>query len=250
MSQKVLLNTLNVDFIKSIPLFSGLSEAEKDILLKDGNVYTYSRKKTLFRHGDPVTHFYVICNGTVRLFHETPDGCEVTTDILIAGDTICAADIFASSKMHHTHAAAVNDAVVMEFSMDWLRKTAQQYPRIAFNLLSMLSHLTHQLKTEAENQATMSALQLAACFLQQTCVFNGFNPKGFELPYNKSLIASRIGMKLETLSRTLPKLKEIGISSEGRHVAFHDLPAIKQSVCDHCPGMEHCHAHKMLHQKQ
>lgn len=249
MSQKVLLNALNVGFIKNISLFNGLSETDKELLLRDGSIYSYLRKKPLFRHGDPIMHFYVVCSGTIRLYHETPDGCEVTTDILIAGDSICAADIFSSLGMYQTHAEAVIDATVMEFSTEWLKKTAQRFPIIAFNLLSMLSQQTHKLKTEAENQSNMSALQLTACFLQQTCVFNGFNPAGFILPYSKSLIASRIGMKLETLSRTLPKLTEIGIASEGRHIALRDLATIKQNVCDHCPGTEHCHAYDVLHQK-
>ena len=46
---------------------------------------------------------------------------------------------------------------------------------------------------------------------------------GFTLPFKKSLIASRLGMELETLSRALPKLKEHGITVKGSQVVFHDV---------------------------
>jgi CRP-like cAMP-binding protein len=233
----------------NISLLSDFAEIEKDLLIKEGSTHFYPRKKLLFRHGDPVTHFYVINSGTVRLFYETPDGCEVTTDFLVAGDTLCSAEIFSLSEEQHSHAVAVNDVTVMKFSIGWLRKTAGQYPSVAFNLLAALSQQTQRLKTETGNQSLMSAVQLAACFLQKSCVLHGLDPAGFDLPYNKSLIASRIGIKMETLSRSFPKLKEIGITVNDRHITFTDLPGIKQNVCDHCSGAEQCSAYKILHPK-
>lgn len=247
MAKNFLFDTAAVDFTRHISLFSGLTDADKDLLLREGSLHCYPRKTILFRHGDPVTHFYVIGSGTIRLFHETAEGCEVTTDILVAGDTLCAADIFSSSELHHSHAAAVNDVTVMKFSIEWLRDATQRHPCIAFNLLAALSKQTQQLKTEAGNQSMMSAMQLTACLLQKICVFHDLDPAGFALPYNKSLVASRIGMKLETLSRTFPKLKDIGIRVEERQVTFVDLPAVKQNVCAHCPGIEQCCAYKSLH---
>ena len=215
----------------------------------DGSIYSYRRKERLFRHGDPIQSFYVICSGSVRLYHETPDGCEVTTDIRIAGDTICTTAIFTSFENHHTHAEIVHDATIMEFPMQWLVNAAKRYSTVSSNLLSTISKRTHKIKLEAENQATMSTVQRTACFLKQTCVIQGLNPNGFNLPYSKSLIASRIGMPLETLSRALPKLKEMGITVENKHVSLHDLQSIEKNLCSHCSGAESCYARKALVQK-
>lgn len=75
-----------------------------------------------------------------------------------------------------------------------------------------MAERAHIAEVEAEHQATMSAAQLVACFMQRLCVLYNFDPKGFDLPYSKTLIASRLGMELETFSRTLAKLKEHGIA--------------------------------------
>ena len=237
MAHKVSQNKINLEFIRNIPLFSGLSEIEKDTLLKDGGVYSYPHKNILFRQGDPVARFYIICSGTVRLFHETPDGQEVTSHMRIAGDSMCATDIFLSGT-HHTHAEALSDVTTFEFTAECLRKAAQQYGKIASYLLFSISRWTHKLEMEVEKQSTMTADQLVACFLKRTCHLYGFDPKGFDLPYSKALIASRLGMTHETLSRTLPNLETFGITVKNKHVVFHDLAKIEQNTCSHCPAAE------------
>ena len=229
-----------MSFIRNIPLFSGLTAMEKDAIISEGSIYSYPRKAALFRQGDPLTHFYVICSGVVRLFHETPDGHDVTSHFRVAGDTVCTTDIFVSGGIHHTHAVAVSDVTALEFSVEWLRESVRQYAAFSSNLLSILSRRTHRLEVEVENHTTMSAVQLVACFLKRTCAINGFNPQGFNLPYSKSLIASRLGMTLETLSRTFPKLRDLGITVEGRQVVLHDLSYIERNVCAHCSAAEAC----------
>ena len=133
--------------------------------------------------------------------------------------------------------------------MQWLIDAARQYSTLSSNLLSALSQGTHDMKVEAENKRMMSPVQRTACFLKKTCVIQGFNPNGFRLPYSKSLIASRLGIRLETLSRALPGLKEIGITVKDKHVALHDLQSIERNLCSHCPGAENCYARKALMQK-
>ena len=218
MAQKVLSDTLNIDFVRNISLFSGLCKAEKDVLLSDGNIYSYHRKDTLFRRGDTVTHFYVICSGQVKLFYETEEGGDVTTDIRISGDTICKTGIFALHDNHHTHAEIIKDATIMEFPVQWLKDAARAYNKVSLNLLSSLSERGYRQIIEAENKAHMTPVQLLASFLQQTCTNQGLNPHGFTLPFSKTLIASRLCMTRETLSRALPKLQEMGIYVTGTHV--------------------------------
>ena len=238
MTQKILSNTINLDLIRNIPLFSGLSETEKDALLKEGSIYFYPRKSILFRREDPSAYFYVIYNGIVRLFHETTDGHEITTHIRIAGDTICTTGIFSPDTVHKTHAMAVSDVTTIEFPAEWIKNAARNYGAIASNILTALSQRSRQLKQEAENQRMMTASQQVACFLKRICALYGFDPRGFDLPYSKSLIASRLGLSQETLSRTFVALQELGVTVKGKHVIIRDIQSLEQNVCGHCTAAE------------
>jgi CRP-like cAMP-binding protein len=238
------------NFIREISLFSGLAEVAKDALLKGGQTYSFHRGKSLFRQGDALGNFYVVCSGIVQVSRVTPDGHEVTLDILIAGDMTCAKEIFELSAVHMVNAAAVSDTVVMSFPRSWLLEAAQKNSVFALNLLSAISRMARMVELDAEHQATMSASQLLACFLMHLCVRYNFDPRGFHLPLSKSLIASRLGMELETLSRTLPVLEKYGITVKGKQVAFHDLPGINAHACDHCSVRDSCQARLSLRKKE
>jgi hypothetical protein len=113
--------------------------------------------------------------------------------------------------------------------------------------MAAISDRLHSAQIEAEHQSTMSATQIVACFLQRLCVLYELDPSGFELPYSKTLIASRLRMELATFSRTLKKLKEEGINVERTHVVFTDKQKTRRFVCDECSLSEDCTAHIKLH---
>jgi DNA-binding Lrp family transcriptional regulator len=48
------------------------------------------------------------------------------------------------------------------------------------------------------------------------------------LPYRKSLIASRIGIAPESLSRAMARLVELGVKSRGDEVAIEDVKKLRR----------------------
>jgi CRP-like cAMP-binding protein len=244
-----MLQTISPDIIRSLPLFSGLTEQDKDMLIKGGRIRQCPRGQMLFAHGEPVTHFYAIVKGTFQLFRANSDGQEKTIDVLKNGETMCESEIMDCCRHHRVNAIPVEDSVVLEFPLAWLKEAARKHSIFALNLLSLISQHAHLAEVEAEHQANMSAAQLVACFLQRLCVLYDYDPQGFDLPYSKTLIASRLGMELETFSRTLAKLKEHGITVEGTRVSIHDLARIEHYVCGICSVSEDCPTHQAMEKR-
>lgn len=234
------------DSIHRWPLLCGLTDEDKDCLLAGGRIRQASRGETLFRYGDPVAHLCLIVSGAVQLFRYTPDGNSRTIEILKAGQTICEEEIMGSCRGHRANALVVDHAILMEFPAAWIKETAKKHSAFALNLLSLISDQAHMAKVEAEHQASMSATQLVACFLQRLCVLHDFDPTGFDLPYSKTLIASRLGMEVETFSRTVTKLREQGITVEGKRVSIRDLRRIEQYVCAFCSIADDCPTHQAV----
>ncbi|MDB2415204.1 helix-turn-helix domain-containing protein [Rickettsiales bacterium] len=96
----------------------------------------------------------------------------------------------------------------------------------------------------------MTATQMVACFLQRLCILYGHDPQDFELPYSKTLIASRLRIELETFSHTLKRLKKEGITVEGKDVSFTNKQKTGHFVCDECSLSEDCPAHVHLHKSK
>jgi len=235
--------------VRKLPLFAGLTEQEKDDLLKSGRERRFGRKEHLFLHGDPITHFFLIGSGTVQLFRETPDGHQKTLQILVPGNGISEREIFQNFTTHQLSAAAVEETIVLEFPMSWLKEAAQKYAPLALNLLATVSQYAEMAAIEVEHQSSMSATQQVACFLQRLCILHDFDPKGFVLPCSKTLIVSRLGMELETFSRTLAKFKDYGIAVSGTRVAITDSACIQDYICGACSIADDCPTRRVIGEK-
>lgn len=227
-------------------LFTGLSETERDALIRAGKIRNFESGARVFLYGDTARSFYIVTEGAIQLFRETPDGHEMTNDVLIAGDTIGETEILQQQTTYQFNALAIKKSAVLEFPATWLKESAQRHPTLALNLLGILSRRAHIATVESEHRKTMTAPQQIACFLERLCILHDFNPAGFTLPYSKTLIASRLGMELETFSRALAKLREHGITVSGMQVSFDNLQKMENFVCGNCSIAGHCQEHEAL----
>jgi CRP-like cAMP-binding protein len=225
MRQRLLVNTEQLEVVKNILLFSSLNENEKDMLLKNGGIYSYPQKEYLFKQEDPLKYCYILCSGIIREFRENKDGRQTTISIDKAGDMLCRTEMFLQSGVHHTNAVVISDAYVMELPVEQFKANLLKYPAVASSLISSLAQFAFMKQFEIEKKNTMSSTQLVASFLRELCSSHRLDPRGFTLPYKKFLIASRLGIEMETFSRTLPKLKDHGITVKGNHVSFHESQA-------------------------
>lgn len=241
--------TIALDTLRALPLFSDLSQDDGATLVRNSRIISCKRGQYLFMHGDKVTHFYVICRGAVQIFRDTPGGQEVTDNILIAGDSINADDVVSRQPTHAMNARAVDDCSLLEIPVSWMREHLKDFDHIAEKLLASVADRLHSVQVDVEHLTTMSAAQMVACYLQKLCVLYNFDPHGFELPYTKVLIASRLHMEKETFSRTLQTLRDQGIMVTGAHVSIKDMRKADNLACAECSMAEECGAHRALHEK-
>ena len=241
--------TIALDTLRALPLFSDLSQDDGAVLVRNSRIISCNRGQFLFMHGDKITHFYVICRGAMQIFRETPGGQVVTNNILIAGDSINADEVVARQAEHAVNARAVDDCSLLEIPIFWMREHLKDFDHIAEKLLASLADRLHSAQIDAEHLTTMSAAQIVACYLQKLCVLYNFDPNGFELPYTKTLIASRLHIEKETFSRTLQTLRDQGITVDGAHVSIKDMRKADNFVCGECSVAEECATHRVLHEK-
>ncbi len=206
--------------IRNVPLFMDLSEGEKKILPRGEGPFLCPAKAYLYKEDDPIKYLYVVCSGHVQEFRTMACGHEITVDLHKAGSMFCKSSPFLKDGLFHTNARAIDNAYIVKLPIEQFKDIMKQYDTVASRLLSSLARMAMMKQIEVEQQATMTAPQILAFFLRQLCTTYGLDPKGFTLPYKKSLIASRLGMEMETLSRAWPKLRDHGIIVRGSHICF------------------------------
>ena len=99
----------------------------------------------------------------------------------------------------------------------------------ARRMLAGLSMRLHSLIQDVEDYSLHSSTQRVIGFLLQLAGTPASDPVEFELPANKHVIASRLNLTPETLSRILHSLSESGlITVKGRRIAVLDAERLNQ----------------------
>lgn len=216
--------------VSRLPLFSGLPPETTDSLLAEAYVRCVERNAVLFVQGEQASHFYVILDGWVKLHRNALDGGESVIGVFAAGEPIAEAAIFASER-YPVSATVIADSRLLVIPGEHFVDRLRANPELGLNMLASISCRLRVLVRQLEHLSTRSSVERLAEFLLQLCPDTDGRPAtSVRLPLDKYLIAARLGMQPETLSRALGRLREIGVTSQGDQVLIGDRAALKRVV--------------------
>lgn len=218
-----------------LALFKNCGEAFFTAMAQDTHVQNFEKGRVLFLHEDEATRFYFIESGWVKLFRETLDGAQAVIDILTAGHIFGETSIFENG--HYPYSAeVVEGARIHSFALAPLKKEIETNPKFAFDMLSSMARYRRHQDREIEHRSIQNASQRIGCFLLRLS-HQDEKQTGIKihLPYDKMLVASRLGMQPETFSRALKRLKEeTGIEIKGATIEMDSLDQLIAYSCSAC----------------
>ncbi len=230
---------MSYDF-KNIPFLKGGSESFFTQITNEAHAQTYTKGKILFIHEEKATHFYVIKSGWVKLFRETLDGTQSVVDILPAGHVFGETAIFEDNTYPYS-AEIIEKAEIISAPISTLKQEIENNNTLALNMLTTMARYRRQQDRELEHRTIQNAPQRIGCFLLRLTNQNEKGPVTIHLPYDKTLVASRLGMQPETFSRALSKLKEnIGMQINGATIEIDTLDSLINFSCAACSSEFPC----------
>lgn len=214
--------------VRSTPLFGTMPQEVAQSLIGNQAVRLYEKGANLFQQGEPANSFFVVLDGWVKLYRITPDGSEAVVGVFRRGETFAEAAIFLGAR-YPVSAEVVTNARLLRVDGETLRRRIREQPDLALAMLASASHHLKALVEQIEQIKLLSAPQRIADFLLRLCPVRE-GGCAIELPYEKSLIASRLGMKPESLSRSLAKLRPLGVTVDRDHVSIVDVQLLHRFV--------------------
>ncbi|MBT3373664.1 MAG: Crp/Fnr family transcriptional regulator [Rhodospirillaceae bacterium] len=218
------IRAADYDQLKQIPLFAGMADDAAMKLLLDATVRRYPRGTSLFMQGEPADRFFIILEGWVKGFRQAPDGHESVIAVFGPGESFAEAAMFVSGNFPISTEIAA-DARLLVIPRSGILKQLRDDPDIALKMLASMSRRLRGFVQQVEQLTVKSATQRLASFLEKLVDVDEGSDE-FELPLDKMLIAGRLGMQPETLSRALSKLRSIGVATEGHKVIVQDVAAL------------------------
>jgi CRP-like cAMP-binding protein len=224
------MNQDDWETLRRLPLFAGLPTDILPGLIEGSAPRAFDKGQLLFQQGDPAEFFFVVLSGWVKVFRLTPDGEQAVLGLFSRGESFAEAAMFIGRRFPAS-AEVVEDARLLRIMSGPFRKRLYEEPEIAVNMLGSLSVRLHALVGQIEQLQVRSGTQRVADFLLRLCPVREGSAV-VALPYDKSLIASRLGMKPESFSRALARLRGLGVRTDRDHVSVSDVAAL----AEYCEG--------------
>jgi len=207
-------------------LLSGLSDEIAGVLLAGARVRPIARGSTLFLQDEAASSIYIVLEGWVKLYRLSPSGAEAIVGVFTRGGSFGEA-VALRNGTYPVAAEAVTDGRVLAIDAEALLGMIRETPEVAVAILtSTFSHL-HALVAQLEQLKAQTGAQRLAEFLLDLAA----GPEGacaVLLPYDKTLIAGRLGMKPESLSRAFAKLRDVGVRVRQNQAAIADVVALRR----------------------
>lgn len=217
-----------VQALRMAPIFKGLNDEAMKTLLSTAVTKTYSRGETLFLQGDEADAFYVVLEGWAKVYRITQAGEEAVVGVFTRGQSFAEAAAFTNGKFPAT-CEAVTDGRFLRIPARQLYQTIASNPEVGLAMLASTSMHLHELIKQIEAlKAHTGAQRVAEFLLSLTNLEEGACT--LMLPYDKALIAGRLGIKPESLSRAFQKLRSYGVMVKQNTAQIENLAVLQDLV--------------------
>ncbi len=180
--------------------------------------------KAIIAEGEPNDSLYVIVDGSFRLVRHLEDGRRQVVGFLFSGDFL---GLHPSKASFHT-AEALEPSMVCRFPHEYLDEASRKFPGIKDRLLMRGRNEMEKAEEHIVLLGKKTAEERVMSFLDVLRERSDGVDETVFLSMSRQDIADHLGLRLETLSRTLAGLKKRGelVEVSGRRVKFAATQAV------------------------
>jgi len=170
----------------------------------------YAANQTVFQEGEPNEHMFRVSRGVLKIFKTLGDGRRQVTGFLYPGDLI---GLGAGVSYAYT-AEAITETALVSCRRSKVEDLINRSPAVARWLFSVASTEL----TAAQDQMLLlgrkTAVERVTSFLlnlAERAVLRGEDSDRIHVPMTRYDIADYLGVTTETVSRTITRLKALGL---------------------------------------
>jgi len=211
-----------------LPLLRGVAPSDLARIAAGTDKIELARGGVLFRQGDAVTGFHAVVYGRLKLVHRGTDGRERLVDVVAAGRSFGEPIMFLA-RPYIVTATALADSLLLHVRKDALLAELQRNPSLALRIIGALAQRIESLVRELHDVAAgTGAHRFVGWILRQPEAAPTAGVAVVTLPTAKRLLAARLKISPEHLSRILGDLTQAGlIAVQGRTVTIPSLARLR-----------------------
>ena len=228
-------NDIVARMLGATPMFADLRDDVRAKLRAISRVFKVDRGQSLCVQGALPDVLHILLEGQVALTGVAPDGTEAVVDVVHPVSHFVLAAVL-TEQPYLMSAVAVLPSRGLEIDAASLRALLREEHTVALTILQSQARDFRMMVRQIRDLKLRSAAQRLGCYLIALVDEPDVARADIRLPFEKSLLAARLGCRAENLSRAFAALREHGVETHGARVTLHDIAGLRRfAIPDELP---------------
>jgi CRP-like cAMP-binding protein len=218
--------TVQLDFLKRIPYFSGVALADLESIQKLVFEKTADRAEIVVLEGEPAANLFFVASGAVRIFKTSAEGKEQILSIVRPEESFNDVPIF-DGGLNPASARTMGPVVLYGIKRNDMEAILRNHPQIALNVTKVLAKRVRQLVSLVEDLSFRHVIsRVAKILFEQTRGETSHGPR-----LTQQEMAAMAGTAREVVGRSLKELEEQGaIKLDHHRIIITDKEALQKTM--------------------
>lgn len=224
--------------LAKIPLFSRIDSKAMADLTNRLAERRLGRGSLLFQEGDAALSLFIVRSGLLKVVKHGSDDRDIALRVTLPGALLGEVAVFDGSP-YPASAEALEDSVVFELSRPNLLIFLQRNPDAALAIMAVLSERLRDAYSVLSGMATNRIEQRVGMMLLKLADATPHSDpdEPLSIPLTRQDIAEMVGCSKESVSRTMGRMKRLGIVARSRgRIAIASPPKLRRFCAKLHPG--------------
>lgn len=226
------LDETDRSLIRNGMMFSSLEAEQFEAVMALSRAIEVKKDQPLFIQNQAAHHFFVLVHGQIKLTRTGIDGNEKVIDLIHPSQSFAEAVVLSQDEIYPVNALAIEHSRVIAIQANAYLGFLKQSTELCLGVMARMGQRMHWLINEIDRLVLHNATYRLISYLLEQAGTDSSDQTEFRLNTPKAVIASRLSIAPETLSRTLKKLtlqKLIDYQRNGT-IILRDIPELRRLI--------------------
>lgn len=212
--------------LRGTPVLRDLDESVLQKLAAISRMVDYPEDVAICRQDEIADQLFIVVHGQLAGFTTAATGMTAVVEVIHAGQTLGLATVLARLPWL-MGVRTVERSRLLSIDADGLLTLVEQEPPLVTALLRAEANEFRALVRQVCDLKLRTTAQRLGCYLLSLSPHQQGNTNAMRLPFDKRLLAARLGCRQENLSRAFAALRDFGVETHGARVILHDIAKLK-----------------------
>lgn len=212
--------------LRATALLSGLDDRVLHRLAAVTSVIVAPEGSELSRQGDLADRLFIVLEGQLAGSSAMTNGTTAVVEVIHAGQTLGLSTVLARLPRLLT-VSAITRCRVLSIDAAGLLALIAEEPTLVSALMRAEANEFNALVRQVCDLKMRTTAQRLGCYLLALTKEKQANTAALRLPFDKRLLAARLGCRQENLSRAFAALRSFGVETHGARVILHDIAKLR-----------------------